>query len=85
MTEIITSWTGAEADALRQALRMSNEAFAEHLGVSVRSVANWRGQPAIVLSHSMQETMDTALARAPEPAQTLLWHLVPPATEPSRR
>ena len=37
--EVIASWTGRHADALRQALRMTNESFAEHLGVAVRTVA----------------------------------------------
>jgi hypothetical protein len=73
---VIDSWAGAEADALRHALRMSNEDFAEHLGVSVRSVANWRSRPGMVLSQPMQSTLDTALARALEPAQALFWQLI---------
>ena len=35
--DVVSSWTGARADALRWALRMTNEAFAEHLGVGVRT------------------------------------------------
>jgi 8-oxo-dGTP diphosphatase len=37
--QVIASWTGGQADALRQALRMTNESFADHLGVAVRTVA----------------------------------------------
>ena len=33
--QVIASWTGGQADALRQALRMTNESFAEHLGVAL--------------------------------------------------
>jgi hypothetical protein len=84
MVSVIKSWTGAEADALRHALRMSNEDFAERLGVSVRTVANWRSRPGIVLTPPMQSTMDTALARAPEPARTLFWELVTSREHPDQ-
>jgi DNA-binding transcriptional regulator YiaG len=43
--QVIATWTGGHADLLRQSLRMSNESFAEYLGVAVRTVANWRKQP----------------------------------------
>jgi len=64
--QVITSWTGRQADALRQALRMTNESFAEHLGVSVRTVANWRKRPEIRPQPGMQELLDVALERAPD-------------------
>jgi 8-oxo-dGTP diphosphatase len=32
-------WTGRTACALQAALRLSNESFAEHLGIAVRTVA----------------------------------------------
>jgi DNA-binding transcriptional regulator YiaG len=32
VTFVVDTWTGARAAALRAALRMSNESFAEHLG-----------------------------------------------------
>ena len=63
---VIGTWTGREADILRQALRMTNEAFAVHLGVAVRTVANWRNRPDIVPQPAMQETLDSALERAPD-------------------
>jgi len=61
---VITSWTGGQADALRQALRMTNEDFAAHLGVSVRTVAYWRKRPHMVPKLQMQEVLDAALERA---------------------
>ena len=50
MTSVV-EWSAREADALRAALRLTNEEFAEQFGVSVRAVANWRrgGESAISL------------------------------------
>lgn len=75
MDRLVTTWTGRRADSLRQALRMTNESFAEHLGVAVRSVAYWRNRPGMVPSPAMQEILDAALARAPERAQDHYWAL----------
>jgi hypothetical protein len=62
--EVVASWTGERADALRQAFRMTNESFAEHLGVAVRTVAYWRERPGVIPRPAMQEILDTALAMA---------------------
>jgi tetratricopeptide (TPR) repeat protein len=67
--DVVTSWTGSRADALRQALRMTNEAFAERLGVSVRTVAYWRQRPGSEPQPAWQEALDTLLAQSPEPAR----------------
>jgi transcriptional regulator with XRE-family HTH domain len=67
--DVVASWTGERADALRRALRMTNESFAEHLGVAVRTVAYWRDRVDIVPRPAMQEILDTALVRAPESAR----------------
>src|SRR5260370_28168130 len=75
MERLVKTWTGCRADCLRQALRMTNESFAEHLGVSVRTVAYWRNRPDMVPSPAMQEILDTALARAPERARDHYWAL----------
>jgi hypothetical protein len=48
---------------------MTNESFAEHLGVAVRTVAYWRERPEIIPKPAMQETLDAALERAPERAR----------------
>jgi hypothetical protein len=67
--QVIATWTGGDADLLRQSLRMTNESFAEYLGVAVRTVANWRKQPEIIPKPAIQETLDTALERAPDRAK----------------
>jgi transcriptional regulator with XRE-family HTH domain len=67
--QVISSWTGGHADALRQALRMTNESFAEHLNVSARTVAYWRKRPEITPQPAIQEALDAALDRAPDRAK----------------
>jgi transcriptional regulator with XRE-family HTH domain len=67
---IIDQWTGRQAHALRAALRLTNEAFAEHLGISPRTVSKWRQRPDMVPSQPLQEALDTSLARAPDEAKT---------------
>lgn len=64
--QVIATWSGHHADLLRQAFRMTNESFAEHLCVSVRTVANWRGNPAVTPRSAIQEILDVALERAPD-------------------
>jgi DNA-binding transcriptional regulator YiaG len=66
---VVASWTGARADALRQALRMSIEDFAGHLGVAARTVSYWRERPDAPLRPVTQQLLDVALARAPEQAR----------------
>jgi hypothetical protein len=63
---VIDRWTGRHARALQVALRMTNEAFAEHLGVAVRTVANWRERPEMVPTLHLQDVLDTALDRSSE-------------------
>ncbi|WP_346536147.1 hypothetical protein [Micromonospora sp. DPT] len=61
----VTTWTGREANALRQALRMSVTGFADHLGAARRTVAKWSSQGNKVhLRADMQAALDTVLARA---------------------
>src|SRR5260370_368053 len=67
--QVIASWTGGHADLLRQALRMTNESFADHLGVVARTVAYWRKRPETVPKPAIQETLDAALERAPDRAK----------------
>ena len=45
---------------------MTNESFAEHLTVSVRTVANWRGNPDVIPRPAIQDILDAALERAPD-------------------
>jgi hypothetical protein len=44
-------------------MRLTNERFAEHLGVSVRTVAKWRAQPDLTPSPLLQQVLDTVLER----------------------
>lgn len=71
--DVVSSWTGARAHALRQALRMTNEAFAERLGVAVRTVSYWRSRPDCNPWPVMQEALDTMLAQAPQPVRAQFW------------
>jgi plasmid maintenance system antidote protein VapI len=66
---VVDLWTGRHAYAMQTALRMSNEAFAAHLGIAVRTIAKWHAQPDIVQSPDMQSVLDTALTQATEPVQ----------------
>ena len=47
---VIEEWTGRHAHALRTALRLTNEAFAERLGISPRTATKWRERPEMVVS-----------------------------------
>jgi hypothetical protein len=67
--EMVTGWTGSTAGALQAALRLSNEAFAAHLGIGVRTVAAWHQKPALRPQPEMQQLLDTALTQAPAPAR----------------
>jgi transcriptional regulator with XRE-family HTH domain len=61
---VVGKWTGQEASALRQALRLTIRDFAEHLGVAERTVAKWEaGGSAMVPVLVMQAALDTVLER----------------------
>ncbi|MGH8902150.1 MAG: hypothetical protein ACRDYA_10825 [Egibacteraceae bacterium] len=67
---VVGRWTGREAQALRYALRMTFDEFAEHLGVARRTVAKWMAEGAdIVPLLVLQEALDTALDRASDQAK----------------
>lgn len=66
----VQQWSGREASALRAALRMSTRAFAEHLGVALRTVAKWESLGTETQPRpDTQAILDTALARADGAAQ----------------
>ncbi len=67
--QVIASWSGSHADALRRSLRMTNESFAEYLDVAVRTVANWRKRPEMIPTPANQQLLDVGLARAPDQAK----------------
>jgi transcriptional regulator with XRE-family HTH domain len=66
---VIEEWTGRHAHALRTALRLTNEAFAEQLGMSPRTLTKWRERPELVPSPALQEALDAFLKKAPTDAQ----------------
>lgn len=69
MSVVIDQWTGRTARMLQEALRMTNDRFAEHLGVAVRTVTRWHSLPDGVPRKDMQEILETAYERAPEKAR----------------
>lgn len=66
---VIDEWTGRHAHALRTALRLTNEALAEQLGISPRTATKWREDPEKVPSPHLQEALDTMLKQAPPDAR----------------
>lgn len=80
--DVIDTWTGRMACQLQAALRMSREAFAEHLGVHPRTVAGWHARPDIVPRAEIQSALDTAYGRAPSPVRLRFAHMSRPPAEP---
>lgn len=66
----VDAWTGRTACALQAALRLTNESFASHLGVAVRTVATWHQKPDLTPRAEIQQLLDTAFERAPETAKS---------------
>src|SRR6266851_2683381 len=66
----VTGWTGRTACALQAAFRLSNEAFAERLGIGVRTVAAWHQKPTLRPRPEMQQVLDTALEQASQSIKT---------------
>lgn len=75
-------WDGQNATALQAALRMTNEAFADHLGVAVRTVAGWHKAPGIVQRTEIQAALDTAYERAGDTVQLRFARLSRPVPGP---
>lgn len=69
-------WTGSTACALQAALRLTNESFAAHLGIAVRTVAAWHQKPELTPKSEMQQLLDTALQQASDAAKTRFTRLV---------
>jgi 8-oxo-dGTP diphosphatase len=67
--DVVGIWSGRQACALQGALRLTNEGFAEVLGVAVRTVASWRAEPGVLPRKELQQALDTAFERAPEGAR----------------
>ena len=85
--QVVDTWTGRHANALRRALRLTNEGLAEELGTAVRTVAKWNADPELVPVPEMQRALDTMLNQSSEDARTrfalLLGADLPPASAPA--
>ena len=66
MRVVVAEWRPAEACQLQQAMRLTNEAFAEKLGAAPRTIAKWHANFAMRLTLEMQQALDTMLDRAGE-------------------
>jgi transcriptional regulator with XRE-family HTH domain len=55
------SWTGSSACTLQEALRLTQEEFAEQLGIHPRTVAYWHEKPNSRPRSEMQQILDTTL------------------------
>ncbi|MFE7167196.1 hypothetical protein [Streptomyces sp. NPDC057616] len=62
--DVVDTWTGQNASALKRALRETNEGFADLLGASVRTVAAWSANPQLVPTVEIQRALDTLLFQA---------------------
>jgi 8-oxo-dGTP pyrophosphatase MutT (NUDIX family) len=74
--DLVNAWTGRAACALQAALRLTNESFAAHLGIAVRTVATWHQKPDLIPKAEMQQLLDTALEQASESTKTRFAQLV---------
>ncbi|WP_158890760.1 transcriptional regulator [Amycolatopsis anabasis] len=76
-------WTGRSASALQAALRLSNEKFAEKLGIGARTVASWHQKPGLRPQSEMQQVLDTALQRASDAERARFDELIDGSAESS--
>jgi hypothetical protein len=60
----LRQWTGADATALRRALRMTEPRFASTLGVARRTVSHWSTHPDTIPRPDAQEQLDLLYATA---------------------
>lgn len=56
--DVVEAWNGHHACALQAALRLTNEAFAERLGIAPRTVAAWHSNPDVVPLGETQQLLD---------------------------
>lgn len=63
--EMVTGWTGHDASALQSALRMSHQAFASHLRIGLRTVADWHEKTRHAATAGDTADLGHCLAQAP--------------------
>src|SRR6266567_1041680 len=64
--DVVKVWNGRLACALQAAHRLSNESFAERLGIGVRTVASWHDKADLVPRPELQQILDSVLDQATE-------------------
>jgi 8-oxo-dGTP diphosphatase len=79
--DVVGLWSGRSACALQAALRLTNEAFAQHLGIALRTVAAWHADPELVPRTEMQQLLDEAYERGSPAARARFALLVSPDAE----
>jgi 8-oxo-dGTP diphosphatase len=67
--DVVETWTGRSACLLQQAMRLTNEAFAERLGISERTVSRWHANPGMTHRTEVQQILDIAHREAGEEVQ----------------
>ncbi|WP_409469096.1 NUDIX hydrolase [Streptomyces sp. HC307] len=81
MDDVQQQWTGRKAAWLQDAFQMTQEEFANRLGVSVRSVAAWRAHPRMIPQNETQRILDTAYERAGDAVRRRFIHLSRPSVQ----
>jgi 8-oxo-dGTP diphosphatase len=65
----VATWTGRTACLLQRAMRMTNEDFADRLGLSDRTISRWHSSPAMTHRPEVQQILDLAYEKAGEAVQ----------------
>jgi 8-oxo-dGTP diphosphatase len=77
--DVVGTWTGKTACLLQEAMRMTNEDFAERLGISARTITRWHSAPAMIHRTEVQQILDIAYEEAkPEVKQRFALLMRPP-------
>ncbi|MFE9777757.1 NUDIX hydrolase [Streptomyces sp. NPDC005775] len=79
--EIVKTWTGRTACVLQAALRLTNEQFAEHLGISTRTVVRWHSSPDLAPRTEMQQLLDMTFEKAGDAVRRRFGMLLRPTIE----
>lgn len=76
--DVVEVWNGHLACALQAALRLTNEAFAERLGIAPRTVAAWHSKPDVVPLGEAQQLLDEVYEAASQTVRKRFVLLVTP-------
>lgn len=77
--EVVGTWTGKTACLLQEAMRLTNEAFAERLGISARTITRWHSSPEMTHRNEVQQILDIAYEEADETVHRRFALLLGPA------